>query len=92
MTKNYFVAYDLNVEGQDYKKIQKAIESCGFSIRIQKSLFYLKSAATLEEISKVIKAAVDKTDRLIVIEASNAFTLNLFPGTEEQIMQRWIQR
>jgi len=86
---NYFISYDLNSPGQDYNKIAKAIAALGFSIRAQKSLFYLRSSYTQEEVFKAVGAAMDRNDSLLVISASNATMINLLPGAQDFILKHW---
>jgi hypothetical protein len=86
---NYFISYDLNSPGQDYTKIAKAIGELGISIRAQKSMFYLRSALTQQQVFDAVWAAMDRNDSLLVISASNAIMKNLLPGAQDFILKNW---
>lgn len=89
MANNFFIAYDLDAPGQDYRKIEAAINQCGDAIKIQLSLYYVKSKHTQAEIITHCWKAMDKNDRLLVIDAANATWENGLPGAKEFIQQRW---
>lgn len=86
---NYFVAYDLDSPGQNYLLVEKAVSALGLAIKIQYSMYYLKSNLSLADIENKIWASMDSNDRLIVIEAVNAQWNNLLPGASEAILDRW---
>ena len=89
MANNFFIAYDLDAPGQDYRKIEKAINECGAAFKVQLSLYYVKSTHTQAAIVEHCWKSMDKNDRLLVIEASNATFQNLLPGSKEFIQQNW---
>lgn len=86
---NYFISYDLNSPGQDYTKIADAIAGIGRSVRAQKSMFYLRSSLTQEQVFNAVNLALDKNDSLMVISASNALMRNLLPGAQDFIIKHW---
>lgn len=86
---NYFVSYDLNSPGQDYTKIAQAIGRLGAAMRVQRSMFYLRSALTEQEVFNAVWAAMDQNDSLIVSTASSARWQNLLPGSTEFIQKYW---
>lgn len=86
---NYFISYDLNSPGQDYKKIEQAIKNLGACVRAQKSMFYLRSAYDSQQVFNAVWAAMDKNDSLLVIIAANALMKNLLPGAQDFIVKNW---
>lgn len=80
---NYFIAYDLN-KIKDYNNLIKQIQLLGTAYPVQKSLWYLKSAATQEQIFNHLQAYTDWDDALIIIHAHNATSKNAICG--EQVM------
>ena len=89
MASNYFIAYDLDAPGQDYRKIEAAINQCGDAIKVQLSLYYLKSKHTQKEILDHCWKAMDRNDRLLVIDANNATWENPLPGAGDFIIKKW---
>ena len=86
---NYFISYDLNSPGQDYTKISQAIGRLGAAMRVQKSMFYLRSALSEQEVFKAVWAAMDQNDSLIVITGTHARWQNLLPGAGDFIQKYW---
>ena len=91
MTKtNYFISYDLNSPGQDYTKIAQAIGKLGASMRVQRSMFYLRSTLSEQDVFNAVWGAMDRNDSLLVITgASSARWQNLLPGSTEFINKYW---
>ncbi len=89
MSYNLFVAYDLAIHGQNYVKVEAAINSLGRAVKIQLSMYYLKTDYTYVQAEQHIRNAMDSNDRLIVIEASNASMTNLLPGSAQFVTDHW---
>lgn len=84
---NYFIAYDLN-QIKDYNRLITAIHSLGVALQVQKSLWYLKSAFTQEQLFNYLQAHTDWDDALIVIHAHNAISKNAL-CSEDAIIREW---
>lgn len=69
----YMITYDLNKSGQDYENVIKSIKdsSTGVWCSYWKSSYLIKSNLTANQIQKNIKPYLDKTDRLIIVEAKD---------------------
>lgn len=89
MANNFFIAYDLDAPGQNYGRIEKAINECGSAFKVQLSLYYVKSQHSLKDITDHCIKAIDSNDRLLVIEASDSMFFNLLPGSTEFIQKHW---
>jgi hypothetical protein len=89
VANNLFVAYDLDKPGQNYAAVEKAINSLGTAVKVQMSLYYLKTTLSAAEAEKRIWASMDSNDRLIVIAASAAYWHNALAPTNEVIDQQW---
>ena len=89
MANNYFIAYDLDTPGQDYRKIEKAISECGNAIKVQLSLYYLSSAHSASTVLDHCTKALDANDRIIVITASDATWKNPLAGSSEFMKKMW---
>lgn len=86
---NLFVAYDLDVPGQQYLKVEAAIAALGQAVKVQFSLFYVKTNLTPEVAEARIWASMDANDRLIVIDASNAQWHNCMGDSAQFMIDRW---
>jgi hypothetical protein len=89
MSGNFFIAYDLDSPGQNYAKIEQAIHQCGAAVKVQLSLFYVKSPNSKSEILEHCLKSMDGNDRLIVIEANDAIWQNCFVDSYDFMQQRW---
>jgi len=86
---NLFVSYDLDAPGQNYKRLLVAIEALGQAVRVHESLFYVKSSMTAQVAEARLWQAVDANDRIIVIQANDAWWHNALPGAQPFIQARW---
>jgi hypothetical protein len=68
---NLFISYDLNSPGQDYAVVIEAIKSLGDWAKVQKSLWYVKSAYAASAAVERVWLTMDKNDSLIVIDTTN---------------------
>ena len=86
---NLFVAYDLNAPGQHYQRVENAIAALGVVVKIQYSMYYVKTSLSARDAETRVWAAMDGNDRLIVIEGKDAWWHNLFLGAQEIIQGQW---
>lgn len=76
MANNLFVSYDLIAPGQNYETIELAIKALGTAVKVHYSLYYVKATYSPEEAAKQVRAVMDQNDKLIVIEAKDAYWFN----------------
>lgn len=90
---NLFVSYDLHQPGQNYEAVITEIKKHGGWAKVHYSLFYLDSAESAEAVAKAVWAAMDKNDRLIVIDTSNntAYWYNLGDEVSKYLKEHWNQ-
>ncbi len=86
---NYFISYDLNVPGKDYEGVIKTIQSLGGWAHVHKSLWYVSSPRTIDQVYAAIAPAFDKSDQFMVIQALNAHWNVLQPDVENHIKSNW---
>jgi hypothetical protein len=86
---NLFISYDLDAPGQNYQKVIAAIESLGQAMVVHRSLYYVKSSIPVANAEQRVRAAIDRNDRLVVIDANAAQWFNLLPGASPFILDRW---
>ncbi|MDQ3816217.1 MAG: hypothetical protein M3362_00835 [Acidobacteriota bacterium] len=91
MANNLFVSYDLYNPGQNYEKVAAAIKSLGNAIKVQLSLWYVKSNYNANQAIDVVGKAIDSNDTLIVVDATNkqAVMKNLKPEISKFIIDNW---
>ncbi len=91
MANNLFVSYDLNTPGQDYEKVFNAIKSLGNWAQVQKSFWYVNSNNTASQAVDIAWKAMDKSDSLIIVDATNknAAWQNIDPKVSEFIRNHW---
>lgn len=90
MANNLFVTYDL-IKTKDYEAVYKAIKSLGNWAKVTESNWYVNSAYTSEQAAKIVKAAMDNDDKLIVVDAkNNSFhCYNISPEVLKYMQDRW---
>ncbi len=86
---NYFISYDLNVPGKDYEVVYRAIKALGGWARVHKSLWYVSSPATSDQVYAAIAPAFDKSDQFMVITAINAQWNDLPANVDTHIKSNW---
>ncbi|ODT70408.1 MAG: hypothetical protein ABS69_15425 [Nitrosomonadales bacterium SCN 54-20] len=64
----FIVAYDLRMHDQDYPPVIEAIEKLGEAVRLQYSLFCVRTSLPIEEVYRRVRESIDDNDRLIVTE------------------------
>ncbi len=89
MAHNLFISYDLMSPGQNYETIGNAIKALGSWAKVHYSLFYVSSNLSSEEAAKRIRPVMDQNDKLIVIEAREAYWFMLPDEVSQQIQTHW---
>jgi hypothetical protein len=85
---NLFIAYDLDKPGQNYAGVEKAIKSLGAWAHVQQSVWYVHTQYDAQSVANFIRKEMDSNDRLLVIDAANAYWYN--PMAQESfIQQQW---
>jgi hypothetical protein len=82
---NLFIAYDLDKPGQNYAGVEKAIKSLGSWAHVQLSVWYVHTPYGAQHAAQFIRKEMDSNDRLLVIDASDAYWYN--PIAEEKFIQ-----
>lgn len=89
MAYNLFVSYDLDQPGQNYPRVEAAIKQLGVAVKVHMSLYYVKSQYTSEQACQHVQKAIDRNDRLIVIDANNAHWMNPLTGSAQVMQSNW---
>lgn len=71
MANNLFISYDLMAPGQHYDRVIEAIKALGSWARVHYSLYYVNSSLTAAEACNRVWGAMDRNDRIIVIDTTN---------------------
>lgn len=85
---NLFIAYDLDKPGQNYAGVEQAIKSLGAWAHVQLSVWYVRSQYDCQTAAQFIRKQMDTNDRLIVIDALNAYWYNLI-AESNFIQSQW---
>ncbi|ATM85935.1 hypothetical protein SM882_003356 [Yersinia enterocolitica] len=90
MANNLFVTYDL-IKTKDYPAVHEAIKSLGYWAKVTESNWYVSSAYSTLDAANIVKKAMDKDDKLIVVNASNktAHWYNLSDEVATFIKNNW---
>jgi hypothetical protein len=90
MANNLFVTYDL-IKTKDYEAVYKAIKSLGNWAKVTESNWYVNSAYTTEQAARIVRAAMDNDDKLIVVDAkNNSFhCYNILPEVVKFMQNHW---
>lgn len=67
MIKKYIITYDLNKPGQDYESLLDGIRTYNH-IKVMKSVWFVKTNRTVNEIYNHLRALIDSSDRLFISE------------------------
>lgn len=88
---NLFISYDLDKEGQNYPRIEAAILVCGEAIKVNLSVYYVKTVQSASDIYNFLRTQIDMNDRLLVIDTSNnnAYAFNLLGQSEAFLRAHW---
>lgn len=71
----YLISYDLNQSGQNYKDLYETIKSAsnGTWMHYLDSTWIIQSSRSADEISNILKPALDNNDSLLVFEVQNQY-------------------
>jgi hypothetical protein len=91
MANNLFISYDLMNPGQNYEKVAAAIRSLGTASKLLFSLWYVKSTYTAEQARDAVAAAVDRNDKVLVIDVTNsrATSRNVDAAAWKVVLDNW---
>lgn len=85
----YMITYDLNKEGQNYKKVIEAINECSIEqYSVWKSSYLIKSDMTAKQISDKISQFLDENDKMIAIEVKDNYEGWLPRGSWEYLQEK----
>lgn len=70
MVGYYLVSYDLKKKGQDYTKIENALENFGFSQRILTTTWIVRNGPPAKDLLSFLKGYIDDNDELFVTECT----------------------
>lgn len=88
-TKNYIVSYDLNGSVPTHAQVDKHIADFAVQYgRILETVWYVRSEASLKALYEHVNSILSENDRVIVIEARNAWVRNLLIQ-HESMQQAW---
>lgn len=92
MANNLFVTYDL-IKTKDYPAVHEAIKSLGGWAKVTESNWYVNSNYTAEQAAKLVRAAMDNDDKLIVVDAKNNafYSYNLTDEVIKHMQLYWNQ-
>lgn len=92
MANNLFVSYRPSVPERDLTPLTRAIASLGGHTQVQELFWYINSDKNAEIALEVMRDAIDPSDTLIVIDASNnefEMNRNLREQVESRIQHVW---
>lgn len=90
VSKNFFVAYDLNKPGQQYDRMEEGIKKvCSWYLKLQFSFYYIRSERTCSEIYDILRGYQDQNDKLAVIEAANAVVTTASETQKQDFLNLW---
>lgn len=92
MANNLFVSYRPSSTERDLAPLTRAIASLGGHTEVQKLFWYINSDKNVEIALEVLRNAIDPSDTLIVVDASNnEFEMNrlLREQVESRIRHVW---
>ncbi|MGM4896436.1 hypothetical protein [Tardiphaga sp. 839_C3_N1_4] len=91
MPYNLFIAYDLDVPGQNYDAVHERIKSLGRWYHAQQSLFYVHTTMTPQQAHAYVWAVMDANDKLIVVDATSAVIMPALPAHVDAINAVWFE-
>lgn len=91
MAHNLFIAYDLDKPGQNYEGVHERIKSLGTWYHAQQSLFYVHTSMTPQAAHSYVFEVMDRNDRLMVVDATNAVMYPAPPTHVEAINRVWFE-
>lgn len=89
---NFIVSYDLNGRTPTHAEMDKHIAASGWVYgRILETVWYIKAAATIDQVYAYVGQILSQNDRLMVIEGSAALFHNLLVK-DETVVAAWNNR
>lgn len=89
--RNYLISYDLYKAGQNYDGLISYIKSHQVWAAIHKSVWYIKSNKSVEQIRNELLIYLDENDSVFVTDMNSAAWNNLTEGNGEYIRQNWMR-
>ncbi|MBE0562092.1 MAG: hypothetical protein IH622_14920 [Ochrobactrum anthropi] len=91
MANNLHISYDLMDPGQNYDAVIKAIKGLGSWAKVHKSFWYVNSKHSAGEARDIVWRAMDRNDKLYVVDATNnvAAWQNLSDEVSDHIRDQW---
>lgn len=75
---NYILTYDLNGPVPTHAQIDKHIRNCGtLNGRLLETVWFVQSPATIAQVYEYVNRILSTNDRVLVVEASDAYFRNL---------------
>lgn len=75
MVNAYLISYDLDKPGQNYGRLERALQEFG-AVRVLFSQWVLKSKATAAQLRDHFQKSIDTNDRLLVTEVGDWASYN----------------
>jgi hypothetical protein len=88
MSGNLFVSYDL-MNQKNYDAVINAIKTQGQATRVHYSLWYVKTNKSANDVAVAVWQTMDSDDRLIVIDANEAYWFNAEGDSESFMQSNW---
>jgi hypothetical protein len=89
---NFIVSYDLNGRTPTHTEMDKHIAASGWVYgRILETVWYIKAAATVEQVLAYVGQILSENDRLMVVEGRAARFHNLLIK-DETVVSTWNNR
>ena len=91
MANDLLISYDLYEPQKNYARLEAAIKLLGDPTRIHKSFWYVQSDRNGVAAMQVLKAASDASDRIVVIDTTNATFVydHLNPEVHLPVRMEW---
>lgn len=88
---NLLISYDLHEPTKNYVAVSEAIKKLGSWAKPNLSFWYVDSAYSAEQAARIVWAAMDANDKLIVVDAklNTAYWYNLDSRVDAHIKSHW---
>lgn len=88
-THNYIVSYDLNGPNPSHAAMDRHIQAgCVKYGRVLETVWYIQSALPLPQMYEYLNRILSENDRIIVVDANDAFMRNLLVSIPS-IQEAW---
>jgi hypothetical protein len=88
---NLFISYDLVDPGQNYHELIERIKGLGSYYHAQQSLWYVNTEFAPEFVHQHLMQVMDRNDKLMVVNATNAIMYPAPPDHVEAINRVWFE-